>query len=115
MTDNTTPNAHHSDDARADDGPPTDAFTDEVRADSAADEEPMVSAAEPSDADAEVQPTPQQPADVTQQSGADEPAADDAPVDPTVVEEDPADGVAPDEADIPTLNQNDGGTVEPPD
>lgn len=31
-----TPNDHDSDDAKTDDGPPTDAFTDEVKADSAA-------------------------------------------------------------------------------
>ena len=33
--DQSTPNEHHHDDARADDGPSTDAFTDEVRADAA--------------------------------------------------------------------------------
>ncbi|SIT67491.1 hypothetical protein [Microbacterium sp. RU33B] len=30
-----TPHEHHADDARADDGPPTDAFTDDVRQESA--------------------------------------------------------------------------------
>jgi hypothetical protein len=30
-----TPHGHHSDDARADDAPPTDAVTDEVRQDAA--------------------------------------------------------------------------------
>jgi hypothetical protein len=31
----TTPHSRHSDDARPDDGPPTDALTDEVREDAA--------------------------------------------------------------------------------
>jgi len=33
--DDREPHTHHSDDARPDDGPPTDGFTDEVREDAA--------------------------------------------------------------------------------
>ena len=35
MSENEKPHARHADDARADDGPPTDAMTDEVREDAA--------------------------------------------------------------------------------
>ena len=38
MSDPSTPRTSHSDDARSDDSPPTDAVTDEVRQDAAAAE-----------------------------------------------------------------------------
>ena len=40
MSDAQTPHERHADDAVADDGPPTDGVTDEVREDAAAPESP---------------------------------------------------------------------------
>lgn len=46
-----TPHEHHADDARPDDGAPTDAVTDEVREDSAADAGPDGASTDPVEAE----------------------------------------------------------------
>ena len=45
------PHTRHADDASADDGPPTDAFTDDVRADAATAEDANDAASAPPGAD----------------------------------------------------------------